>query len=333
MPTPLVSILVPVYNVEPYLHECLESILHQTYTRIEVILVDDGATDASGSICDVYAQQDARVSVIHQENQGLSRTRNVLLDAAIGDYVTFIDSDDCVAPTYVEYLLQLALSSPAPLSICGHTTIPARTAAPESDRGELVMTSREALLAYGGERNVQLCVVWGKLYSRAMLSGLRFPPNRVHEDQFFSFLVLDRADRVVIGSERLYRYRSRTDSIMGRRYSHRAQVDAIDAYLVQVEFFHDRGMRAQEERCFRRAFGKYFALMGRTSVEMTSDAAGAELSALRERFRGALRQSCQSIPRKAYYSILIAFPILARRLARMRSSSYMKDGLASRANS
>ncbi len=130
MQQPLITIIVPVYQVMDYLHRCVDSILAQDYQNFELILIDDGSPDKCGLICDEYAKQDARISVIHQENQGLSMARNVGLSLMKGDYVTFIDSDDYVAPDYLSFLFSLLSSNEADLSICGFYDVYGETCKP-----------------------------------------------------------------------------------------------------------------------------------------------------------------------------------------------------------
>ena len=107
METPLISVIIPVYNVKPYIKDCMESILRQSYPKMEIILIDDGSTDGSGADCDAFARTDSRVKVVHQENQGLSAARNRGIKESTGAYFTFVDSDDYVSPDYVQYLFSL----------------------------------------------------------------------------------------------------------------------------------------------------------------------------------------------------------------------------------
>lgn len=114
----MVSVIVPVFNVKPYLAECLDSIIHQTYTDLQIILIDDGSTDGSGAVCDAYAAKDARIRVVHQENRGLSAARNRGIELATGEYLNFVDSDDYLLPDCIETLLKLCIEHDADMSIC-----------------------------------------------------------------------------------------------------------------------------------------------------------------------------------------------------------------------
>ena len=120
---PLITVIVPVYNVEKYLRRCLDSIIRQTYQNLEILCIDDGSIDNSGEICEQYAARDARIKVIHQENQGLSTARNRGLDTATGEYIAFVDSDDYIAADVLEQLYQSAVSSDATCVICGYNCV------------------------------------------------------------------------------------------------------------------------------------------------------------------------------------------------------------------
>ena len=120
MEKPLISVIVPVYNVKQYLRRCVDSILKQTYENIEIVLIDDGSTDESGAICDRYAQKDVRVKVIHKENGGLSDARNKGMQEARGEYFAFVDSDDYIAKDYIAYLFELIVENKAQISLCGY---------------------------------------------------------------------------------------------------------------------------------------------------------------------------------------------------------------------
>ncbi|MDR3314700.1 MAG: glycosyltransferase [Oscillospiraceae bacterium] len=228
MPNPLVSILVPVYNVEPYLAKCLDSILAQTYTSLEIILVDDGSTDASGGICDACAAKDARVRVIHQANQGLSGARNSGLDIAVGEYVMFVDSDDWIDQTMAEKLVAKAEECGSDVVQCGLWDVDPLTDTAKYDPKGFIFNHMEsfapqkmALSTFycryyfrcGGNNSVCL-----KLIRRPLLDKipLRFVDTKEigYEDLLFSlclYAVINRADYL---AEPLYFYRNRENSLM-----------------------------------------------------------------------------------------------------------------------
>lgn len=204
----LVSIIVPVYNVENYLPKCIESILSQTYADIELILVDDGSQDNCPQICDNYASKDNRVRVIHQANGGRSRARNVGIDAATGDYIMFVDADDWVDADYVERLYELAISNQAQLVVGRYREIYSDCVQDESTGDVLVLKGQEPLEFYvrgrGDYQNAN--AVWVKLYQKELLEGVRFVENKYFEDVMFVTKVYNKCAKCVYYDQALYNY-------------------------------------------------------------------------------------------------------------------------------
>ena len=240
----LVSIIVPVYQVEPYLADCLDSLLAQTYSNLEIILVDDGSTDGSGKLCDAYAERDGRVRVIHQKNAGLSAARNAGLVIARGDYYAFVDSDDVVSPFFVETLLGLD----ADIAQCGFSTEEEGLAPDDQCLPDSVerLSGRDACEALARDRTGSYTVVWNKLFRRRVFDDLRFPQGKQHEDEFVSWQAFWSASRVAITEAPLYFYRQRPESIMGRGVSEKS-FDAIDALKERKEFYHLQGDKQLED--------------------------------------------------------------------------------------
>ena len=233
----LVSIIVPVYNVADYVAECLESLRAQTYGNIEVIVVDDGSTDGSGQICDRFAARDSRFRVIHQRNQGLSSARNAGLDAARGEYVSFVDSDDAVSPVFIETLLALHVD----VAQCAFATDPDELSHQiEAHESSRVMVGREACRAQLLDSTGSATVVWNKLYCASLFDGIRFPVGRQHEDEFVTHRVLWKAASVSSTAQAIYFYRQRSDSIMGSGVSAKTQ-DAFVALEERASFYRLQG--------------------------------------------------------------------------------------------
>lgn len=216
--------VVPVYNVSAYLDRCMKSILEQTRVPDEIILVDDGSTDGSGAICDTYANRHLCVKVIHQENQGLSGARNTGIRAARSDYVTFIDSDDWLAPTFAETLIELALATDSDMAMCAHARassfeefelIRHRVRAPEVK----VHTAEEFMrifLRIEGNRAVHYA--WGKVYRRNVLEKEHFPVGMLNEDVEGCFKAVLNSKKVAETSEILYCYYVNETSITGKSF-------------------------------------------------------------------------------------------------------------------
>lgn len=211
----LVSIIVPVYNVEEYLGRCVDSILGQTYTNLEVILVDDGAKDSSGDICDAYARQDPRVRVIHKENGGLSSARNAGIDIAKGDYLEFVDSDDWIEPDAVESLLSLALEQNVELVVGGRYDVKAKTGVKKKG---LCPVRTEVI---SGEELVSRIFRWDncdsaapdKLFHRRLFAQIRFPHGKVCEDVPIMYKIVLDAGRAALLDKPFYNYFHRPGSI------------------------------------------------------------------------------------------------------------------------
>lgn len=204
----LISIIVPVYNVEAYLDRCMESILKQTYKRLEIILVDDGSTDSSGEKCDAYAKQDSRIKVIHKKNGGLSDARNAGLALATGDYIGYVDSDDWIEPDMYQYLYDACVEHDAELAVCRYfREYQDRTEA--SGTGEIVPLSRDELLKIyisGNDEYVIYNSVWSKLFKRELVADLIFPKGRNSEDIMYTTRAFCRLDRAVYIDRCLYHY-------------------------------------------------------------------------------------------------------------------------------
>lgn len=213
MSQPKISVIVPIYKVDSYLRKCLDSIINQTYTNLEIILVDDGSPDNCPAICDEYAAKDERITVIHQKNGGLSAARNAALDIATGDYIGFVDSDDWIELDMYEYLMTNALTEHAEVTCCGRfEEYPNRTVPLCWPRYEL-MDTENALGALLEDRYLRNNV-WEKLWKRDLFHGVRFPVGQNFEDVATTYRLFDAAGRILCLPEPKYHYRQRPDSII-----------------------------------------------------------------------------------------------------------------------
>lgn len=234
-----VSVVIPVYNVEEYLIECLESVVNQTYRDLEIILIDDGSTDGSSKICDSYALKDSRVSVIHQVNSGLSAARNRGIDQASSEYITFIDSDDVIALNFVETLMNQIKSENADIAECDFSDFFSELPSVDSDEIFSVKTGMQALhdLYDVSARNV---TAWGKIYKTDLFSNVRYPVGKTHEDVFTTYKLFYFAKKIVQLKSRLYFYRKRSGSITASFNKNR--LDILDAYCEINDFFVEHGV-------------------------------------------------------------------------------------------
>ena len=203
---PLISVIVPVYNVEPYIRKCVESILAQTHANLELILVDDGSPDNSGAICEEYAQKDPRVIVIHQENTGQAGARNRGIALAKGEYIGFVDSDDWIAPDMYQTMLESAERNNCDLVICGRYVVRGEKNWLASDFNmaqELVMDTQDAMKRFLTYRAIDSSSV-DKLYKRELLQDVRFPLGYICEDVPFVYDALKKSRKVVHCAKPLY---------------------------------------------------------------------------------------------------------------------------------
>ena len=239
-----ISIVVPVYNVSDYLERCLRSLLGQTYTNIEVLLIDDGSTDGSGKLCDGFAQVDSRIRVIHQRNMGLSGARNMGLDNSTGKYVFFCDSDDFLQKDTLAYMHEKLCRDNADIVACGFSYV--WDDYTEMGREEVFTNCKPGTWS-GKEASVQMMrsnnictVVWNKLYKRELFDGVRFPVGVLHEDEATTYKLLYKAKLVSYTSKTFYKYYQRASGIMGfgiiRRYE-----DIITALKDRISFYEKNG--------------------------------------------------------------------------------------------
>ncbi|HCR40822.1 MAG TPA: capsular biosynthesis protein CpsJ [Lachnospiraceae bacterium] len=233
-----ISIIVPIYNMEEYLSECIESILSQEYTDYELILVNDGSTDRSASLCENYARKDNRIIVIHQENKGLSEARNAGLERAKGNYISFIDSDDFIHCQMFKILYQNIIENNGDISVCNfHYTYPNKRYSKSTGSNKIsILNNKEATLSIVQDSDLKMIVAWGKLYRRELFLNLRYPKGKYHEDEYITYQLFYQADTIVLSDAKLYYYRQRDNSITGSKYSLK-RLDKLEALKESIEFF------------------------------------------------------------------------------------------------
>ena len=251
MGEPLISILIPVYNVEQYLAECIESVIHQTYHNIEIILVNNGSTDSSGNICNEYKGKDGRISVIHKKNNDVSDARNSALDAATGDWVLFVDSDDTISRHACETLLYHAIKTKSDIAVAQVMKFWGAPTYQDSliNSNVEVISSDVALCRY--LYRIDPGYAAGKLYRRTIISDLRFPSGKIFEDMFLVPRYLYRAERIVILHDYLYYYRQRENSIVHAKYTSE-KLDALDAVEETEQLLANKSEALSSAICSRK---------------------------------------------------------------------------------
>ena len=242
----LISIIVPVYNTEIFLQKCIDSILNQSYTNLEIIIVNDGSTDNSGYMCDTYAKKDKRIKVIHKENGGLSSARNVGLDICTGDYIAFVDSDDYIHPQFLEYMLKYCINYKSDITMCDYLSVNTDidSLPLNSVETHIFMNSNDALheLVFGNK--IPLIICCNKLYRNNLFNKLRFPEGKFHEDEFVAHRLLHNANKICSIDQYLYYYRRNDKSITGTAYSEH-NFDRIIGRLERADFLKTIGMREE----------------------------------------------------------------------------------------
>ncbi len=226
--SPLISIIVPCYNVEHYLPCCIESIINQTYDNLEIILVDDGSPDKCGLICDEYARIDKRITVIHKENGGVSEARNVALDVAKGEYIACVDGDDSIYEDYIETMYNLIKSHNCQIALSNfvfdYDGICSRE---EKDEYHIkLMTPAEAVDNLFYQKYFD-DYPWCKLYKRSLFDGLRYPKGIIFEDTYITYQLILRCSSIIYTDKQVYKYLIRGDSYEGAPFSQLKMDSAI----------------------------------------------------------------------------------------------------------
>ena len=240
---PEVSVVVPVYKVEPYLRRCVDSILNQTYTDFQLILVDDGSPDNCGKICDEYAEKDTRIHVIHRENGGLSAARNSGIDwvfeNSYTEWITFIDSDDWVSLNYLETLRNMALKYHVNISV-GHSQFAYddNIVVEEIEPSVQLLKPEEFWVQNQGHATV----AWLKLYKTSLFEAIRYPEGKLYEDDFTTYRLLFTQEWIAFSSERIYFYFQSPNSIMRSEWTPK-KLDGLVAYEEQMLYFKHNGYK------------------------------------------------------------------------------------------
>lgn len=235
----LVSVVVPVYNVEKYLKKCIESILRQSYDNFELIIVDDGSTDSSGKICDEIKSIDNRITVYHKENGGLSDARNYGIDRANGDYITFIDSDDYIHEDFLKTLVELVVKYNTDISIVGSVALEEGKSVNEINTNKIIekcMNTEEALECMLLRRGFGISA-WSKLYKTDLFNDIRYPKGLLYEDTYTTPYVIDKCDKIAYNSQKMYYWVQRQDSITHRKLADK-DFKLFDSFDELVKFIN-----------------------------------------------------------------------------------------------
>lgn len=237
-----ISIIVPIYNIENYIGKNIQSIINQTYTNIEILLVNDGSTDSSFKICQNYAKQDNRIILLDKPNGGLSDARNYGLEKATGEYILFVDGDDYIHHQMVELLYTCLQKSSADIAYCNYLSVYENDSITDAQFTPDILKS---IITYSNSEvfsklfkrntNVILTITWNKLYRKALFNEIRFPVGKIHEDDFTSYKLLDSAAKISYIDAPLYYYLKRRDSITGAGVTQKT-FHKVEAYVEITDY-------------------------------------------------------------------------------------------------
>lgn len=273
---PLVSVIVPVYNVDGYLERCVNSILSQTYTNLEIILVDDGSTDRCAMLCDYFGKADERIKVVHKKNGGLSSARNAGLKVACGDYLVYVDSDDFIGDNHVLNLLSTALGADAKVAVTGATSFP--------DGSSFIPPSKkpQSYLCFGAIEAICVAIsakktpfaehAWGKIFHSSLAPLLVFPEGKHFEDQFVMYQVFYAAQKVAYENSNDYYYVVERSTSISNQYNEK-HLDTLEARKEIIEFAKKMDSFDLEAAATQRYYGAIigefatFCLSGQSVLE------------------------------------------------------------------
>lgn len=265
----LISVVLPIYNVEPYLKKCLDSVIAQTYKNIEIILVDDGSLDNSGVICDNYATLDNRIVVIHKANGGLSDARNTGIKVAKGKYLTFIDSDDYIETNYIEVLYNSTKKHNADISIGGHNIVyqSGKIKAKVNDK-QCVLSPKHVLEKLLYDNGVDLSS-WAKLYDKNLFNNIKFPVGRFYEDSATTYKLVDMCKVISVEPVPVYNYCLRNTSITKSKFTQK-KLDLIISTKEMCEYIKNK-YPDLSIACNRRLMWAYLSTLSQLALSKDPD--------------------------------------------------------------
>ena len=258
----LISIVVPVYNTDLYLEKCISSITNQTYKRLQILLIDDGSTDQSGKICDILAEKDDRIKVIHKSNGGLSDARNCGIENSDGEYLAFIDSDDYIAPNYIERLYEVIRERKAEIAICGLYIVEENQKNKPIKQRDGDYNGREIQWKLYAKGAMFYTITWNKMYLKSLFQNIRFPKGRIHEDYATTYKLFWNASKISVIEDCLYYYVMRQGSI-----THNAELEEKSCrhYIIfmeeRIHFYDQCEEYALKARAKKNLFYKTIKLL------------------------------------------------------------------------
>ena len=327
----LISIIVPVYNVEKYLEQCLDSIIGQTYKNLEIILVDDGSTDSSGEICDRYAQQDKRIKVIHRENGGVCAARNTALEAVTGDYIGFVDPDDWCAEDMFEYLCTRLEETDSDISVCRYYRyIEGKTTTSRCDGIDRILTKDEAIEELVNHFIIRH-IFWNKLFKKELFEGFTFPEGRIYEGRMTVHQLILRSERVILCGSPKYYYRKNEES-----YIYKIDLkNMLDFVIACITIYNNLAPDYEHlQKKMLRDFCDTIARLADENIELSDEILEANREDIRtiqsfieENHKFIYRKLLKTFPRRNQMDLINAFTVESLQAAQIirKQNDYSKE--------
>ena len=308
-----ISIIVPVYKVEPYLDTCVESLVRQSFRDLEIILVDDGSPDGCGRMCDAWAAKDPRIRVIHQANGGLSAARNSGIREASGDLISVIDSDDWVEPDMMETMCGVLEKTGADIAVCGWTNEYENTDRESDDvlPGDHIWTRQEVLTRLAEPEAVPYIVAWNRLCRRRIYEEIFFPVGKIHEDEYTAHEILGAAGSVVTLNRAFYHYRHRAKSIMTTENAEEAHLKTAEFSAMRFDWFGENSAGNLQPICFATFLSAY--TMAVRDLDPESGAFRARIQALSRKGQ-EMRKGLKDLKLSAKDELILKAPFMWKKL-------------------
>lgn len=291
-----ISVIVPVYNTENWLRECVDSILSQTYCNLEILLIDDGSTDSSPALCDSYAQNHPQIKVCHQPNQGLSAARNTGLDMATGNYIFFLDSDDFLEPNALETMYHTLTDNDADLVIGAYRRISATGETLAIDNfpysSKTTIISEKDLWQISPHSAVAI-VAWSKLYPRHLWDKVRFPVGKIHEDNAVLHHITKQCQKIIYLNQVIINYRSTPGSIINRPFR-LSNLDQTEVLTDQIIYLCEKGYT--DIALYYFGVGSRLILRARNELDLSNTTTSDTVKKLYHTYKGLARKLCHTTP-------------------------------------
>lgn len=290
----LVSVIIPIYNVERYLDRCITSVVNQSHRELQIILIDDGSTDNSPEICDRWADVDPRITVIHQENCGVSIARNRGLDEAVGEYVLWVDSDDYIAPESISRMIPMLDQANADMVICdfikGANDAYAFHSSGEGHSEVIDNVTALHRIYVDSHSALRYAAPWAKLAKRSIYQDIRYPEGKIFEDIYTTHKLLYRCERIAVLDLPLFYYFQRPDSIMNASFSMK-KLDYLQALVERFEFYKNHSLEELEHNAYDELLHSLIWEYSRTR-DLLHNAAG--MAYIKQLFRSTYRKGYAS---------------------------------------